>query len=75
MCNYLTFEETCILIGKNIKNYRLKKGFSLKDLSQKTNISQTYLKKIENGTATRMKIVKHLLSIAKALEVNLSTLF
>lgn len=45
-------------IGKRIRYYRESNGMSLKDLSEKTGIRPEYLRKIENGTASRITLVK-----------------
>ena len=75
MENNETFEELCILIGKNIRKLRLEKGLTVKDLSQRTKITQNYIRKIEKGIAYKMLINRHIDNIATALEVKLSELF
>ena len=40
-------EKIYIYVGKNIKKYRKKRGLSLKELSNLTNLDQKYLKNIE----------------------------
>lgn len=45
------FSQTLILLGKRIKELRLEQNMSIKDLSIKSKISTTYLRKIESGKA------------------------
>lgn len=69
------FLKICKLLGTNIKNKRETANLSIKDLSELTGIRKEYLKKIENGTAYRVLIDKHLAKIADALKVPLRSLF
>lgn len=56
------------ITGQNIKENREKKGITLEEVSQKTGIRVSYLKKIENGEAFRVSS-KHLFLIAETLNV------
>lgn len=69
------YEKYLKLIGKQIKNTRKEKRMKLQDLSGLTGIRAEYLKKIEEGKATGMRICKHLSVTAKALNVKLYNLF
>lgn len=57
-----------------IKEYREKKGFSIKQLSDLTKISRSYLYKLENNQNFNISLDK-LYKIAKALDVNVKDLF
>lgn len=60
-------------ISEKIKHLRVKKGLSLRDLSQKTGIAFSTLSLIENGkTSPRPKTAK---AIADALEVDFDEIF
>lgn len=59
-------------IGNLIRMARLKKGFTLKDLAEKSNISAATLSKIEKGE-TNLKMTTHA-RIAEALEVDARSL-
>lgn len=56
------------IIGQNIKENRERKGITLEEVSQKTGIRISYLKKIENGKAVRVSTM-HIFIIAEALDV------
>ena len=56
------------ILGNNIKNIRLKNGYSIKKLSKKSGIRKKYLKKIEEGKAVGIKI-SHIFILAEALNV------
>ena len=60
-------------IGNTIRDFRAKQGLTLKEISKKTGLSTGYLSKVEN--AKKSPPVSTLLSIAKALEVNISEIF
>ena len=60
-------------IGNTIRDFRAKQKLTLKELSRKTGLSTGYLSKVEN--AKKSPPVSTLLSIAKALEVNISEIF
>lgn len=59
-------------IGETIKNVRRKKGLKLRELSERTGISISFLSDIENGRSNPS--VKRLKSIAKGLETTLKYL-
>lgn len=42
-------DDSAIIIGRNIRNLRAKKGVSATDCAQKMGVSQTYWSKWENG--------------------------
>lgn len=58
----------------NIKNIRLNKNITLYQLSKTTNLSRTYLRNLENNIANNPS-TQVLEKIAKALDVNIKTLF
>lgn len=57
-------------VGKKIKELRVNKNLTLKDLSAETNLSIGFLSQLERGLTT--VAIDSLSNIAKALEVNLS---
>lgn len=61
-------------IGKNIKVHRIEMNYSLTDLSVMTDISTSYLSRVENGKALKPTIYTYLL-ICIALEMNPNDLF
>ena len=75
--NYINekIKQDLILLGLHIKKLREARNLTLKDVSLKTGIRVQYLKKIENGTAYRVKIEKHLYKISKALSINFAEMF
>jgi len=68
------FLETCRKLGKNVKKFREEKGMTINELAEKTGLRKEYLKKIEEGKAYGVLLEKHLLKIAKGLNVKLSVL-
>ena len=56
------------ILGNNIKSIRLKNGYSIKKLSEKSGIRKKYLKKIEEGKAVGIKI-SHIFILSEALNV------
>lgn len=63
----------CLNIGKNIKEYRLKKGWTLAKLSSASGVSKPYLSQIEN-TPDKQISAEKLYQIAQALEVTMGQL-
>ncbi|MBR1461466.1 helix-turn-helix transcriptional regulator [bacterium] len=68
---YLEFVKR---LGKNISRVRKKRGYSIKELSQKTGFSENYLSRLEAGLTTRTSISR-LVVVAQYLGVKLYTLF
>ena len=59
--------------GKNVQTIRTKKNITVKQLAEKTGISEKYLLKIEKGEAIGVSTM-HLLNIAEGLAVNVCDL-
>lgn len=59
-----------------IKEYRLKKNFTQKQLAKHINISQSYLSKLERNTTSAINGVSLgiILKLANALDVNISSI-
>lgn len=55
-------------IGIKLKSYRLQKGFSIKQLAEKSNVSDQTIMNLENGTSNNLSLVK-LESISNALSL------
>lgn len=62
-------------LGSHIKKIRESKGMTISELSEKTGLRKEYLLKIEQGNAYGIQIKKHLVKIAKGLNITLSQLF
>jgi transcriptional regulator with XRE-family HTH domain len=60
-------------IGRKIKQLRLERGLNLQDLAATTGLTKGYLSKVENSK--KAPPVSTLLTLAKALGVNISTIF
>jgi transcriptional regulator with XRE-family HTH domain len=60
-------------IGRKIKQLRLERGLNLQDLANTTGLTKGYLSKVENSR--KAPPVSTLLTLAKALGVNISTIF
>ncbi len=61
------------IFGKNVQKLRTTENLTIKQLSEKTQIREHYLKKIEKGTAIGVS-TKHLFKLAIALNVSPSEL-
>jgi XRE family transcriptional regulator, master regulator for biofilm formation len=61
------------MLGKNIYNYRMKRGLTLSDLAERANISKSYLSTIERNLNHNPSIYV-IDRIAKVLNVELKTL-
>lgn len=68
------FLEMCQKLGEIIKKFREEKGMTINELAEKTGIRKEYIRKIEQGKAYGVLIEKHLLRIAKSLNIKLSEL-
>ena len=68
-------EQSFKLLGKHIKELREERNISIDYMSEKTGIRNEYLLKIENGTAIRISMYKHLYKIAKELNIKFAELF
>lgn len=69
-----SLEDIYRLVGKNVKKYRLEKGLSIKELSEKSHVSEKYLMKIENCEAKKLILTKSI-SIADAMNIYVRELF
>lgn len=58
-----------------IKKARRTKGLSQNELSKITNISQSYLSKLERTTFTHSPTVTQILALSKALDIDKVTIF
>ena len=62
------------IIGKNIKKYRKKKGWTQRELSEKLLLSDSFIAKLESVTHQTLSI-DTLEQIAKVLEVPITKFF
>ena len=65
--------DTWLAIGLNILYYRKEQGMTQEQLAEKSNISRTYMQRIE--TATSSCTLNTLIDIAEALNIPLKKLF
>jgi len=63
----------CEKFGKNVRKYRLEKGFSQEKLAELSNLHRTYISSVERGK--RSISLKNIERIADALGVNVQLLF
>ena len=66
----LTEEEFFKKFGENIRAFREERNMTLEDLSIITGIRAQYLKRIESGTAKRLK-ASHVFIFAEAFKIKL----
>lgn len=62
-------------LGNFVKNERLKRNLSIRRLSEKTNVSYSYLAKLEKGTLPSNIKPSTLESIASGLKINSDRLY
>ena len=65
--------DTHIILGNNIRKYRLRRGFTQEQLAEASGVSEAYLSKLEAGR--RNPTVKVLAKIASVLGTTLTKLF
>lgn len=68
----MPFQRVSILLGGNIKRFRLGKGLSQIDLAALTNIEQAKIARLESGQAN--PTLRTLVRICEALEVSMEDL-
>jgi transcriptional regulator with XRE-family HTH domain len=61
------------IVAKNIRKFRIKKGYSQEELGEMTDLHRTYIGSVER--AERNISIINLEKIANALEVNIIELF
>lgn len=61
-------------IGKNLREIRRSKGFTMKELSNKSKVSQSYISDLENGKNNKPSI-DILIKLANALEISEAILY
>lgn len=54
--------------GEKIRKQREKENITLEELSKKTKMSKQYLKKIESGKATGIRL-SHIMTLAQAINI------
>lgn len=62
-------------LGNNIQKIRKEQNITTEQLSELSGIKKELLEKIENGTAYNVKLNKHILKIAEALNITLYQIF
>ncbi len=62
-------EDINKIIGEKVKQYRLTKGLSIEELSEKSGICEKYLVRIEKFEAKKIALMK-IIAIAEAMKVN-----
>ncbi len=63
------------IVRKNIRKFRLNKGYSYKELSTKARMSIDFLKEIESETKNKNFSLDTLGKIAEALEIDIKNFF
>lgn len=63
------FNQRLVLLGKRVKEIRVQKCMTIKELSEKSGISTKYITKIENGQAIGIT-TKHLDRLCKGLNLS-----
>jgi len=66
-------EDICKKFGRNIRKYRLLKGYSQEKLAELTGLHRTYISDLERGR--RSISLGNIEKLANALEIDLHKLF
>lgn len=63
------------IIRKNIKKYRLKNGYSIKDLASKTGFTYGYVRDLERFSLDKMPTIITLGKFANVFDIKIKNLF
>lgn len=66
-------EDICFLFGKNVRKYRIEKGFSQEEFADKVGLHRTYISAVERGR--RSISLDNIKKIANSLEIEIYKLF
>ena len=69
----IKMEDICLMFGKNVRNYRIAKGFSQEEFASRVELHRTYISAVERGR--RSISLENIKKIADALEVKVYKLF
>lgn len=64
-----TFEQKLILLGNRVKELRQQRNLTIRQLSEKSGITEKYLKRIESGKAFGIN-TRHLDRLCKGLNLS-----
>ena len=67
--------DVYLIISKNIKKYRLKKGLTQKDLALKSGYSYAYIRRVEGPKCVKNFSIQTIYRLAKSLDIDIKQLF
>ena len=67
--------DVYLIISKNIKKYRLKKGLTQKDLALKSGYSYAYIRRVEGPKCIKNFSIQTIYRLAKSLDIDIKQLF
>ena len=67
--------DVYLIISKNIKKYRLKKGMTQKDLAIKSGYSYAYIRRVEGPKCVKNFSIQTIYRLAKSLDIDIKQLF
>ena len=67
--------DVYLIISKNIKKYRLKKGMTQKDLAIKSGYSYAYIRRVEGPKCIKNFSIQTIYRLAKSLDIDIKQLF
>lgn len=67
--------DVYLIISKNIKKYRLKKGLTQKDLALKSGYSYAYIRRVEGPKCAKNFSIQTIYRLAKSLDIDIKQLF
>lgn len=69
------FKQDLVLLGRHIRKLREERGLTLAEVSSATGISISYLKKIEEGKAYRIKVFAHIFPMIELFHISFKEIF
>lgn len=67
--------DVYLIISKNIKKYRLKKGMTQNDLALKSGYSYAYIRRVEGPKCVKNFSIQTIYRLAKSLDIDIKQLF
>jgi len=68
-------EQLSLIVRKNIRKYRLMRGYTLQELADKTGLTHGYVRDLECLTIDKTPLLETIGKFAEALEIDIRQLF
>ncbi len=70
-----TKENLSLMVRKNIRKYRLMRGYTMQELADKTGLTHGYVRDLECLTIDKTPLLETIGKFADALEIDIRQLF